>query len=67
MKVTALLGSLREGSYNRMLLNTAIELAPQGMDIQVPSLRDIPPYDYDREQRDPPLCVRELKQAIGAL
>lgn len=33
LRVCALLGSLRQGSYNRMLLNAAVDVAPDSLDI----------------------------------
>ena len=63
VRVAALCGSRRSGSYNQMLLDNAIERAPQGLEIfQVP-IRDIPFYDQD-EEADPPKAVLDAKAAI---
>jgi chromate reductase len=69
IRVCGLIGSLRKGSYNRGLMNAAIELGRDaGLDIVLfDRLREIPPYDQDidtDEQRPEP--VRALKDAIAS-
>jgi len=64
MKILGICGSLRKGSYNKMLLNAAIELAPDGMEIEVyDGLRELPQFDQDFEKNLPEL-VRELKTRV---
>src|ERR1043165_1807916 len=49
--VVAICGSLRKGSFNRMLMNTSIGLAPAGMTIkEAPSFANIPIYNFDDQQ-----------------
>ena len=64
--VLAFAGSLRSGSYNRALLRAAVELAPDGVTIDIVPLDDIPFYDRDVEREGDPEPVVELKQAIDA-
>ncbi|MCE1186174.1 MAG: NAD(P)H-dependent oxidoreductase [Rhodocyclales bacterium] len=60
-KVVVLIGSLRKGSYNRMVANTLAELAPEGMDIALlPALGDIPLYDSDLQAEAFPPAVLNL-------
>src|SRR5262245_48501357 len=67
MRVLGICGSLRAGSYNRQLLATAAEMAPQGMTIEIwDRLRDMPHYDADVEALGWPDAVAELKQKISA-
>ena len=40
--IIGLCGSLRNGSFNRMLLHAAVELCPPGMTIEPESLRASP-------------------------
>ncbi len=65
-RIVGISGSLRRASYNAALLRTAVELAPQGMTIEVASIRGIPLYDGDVEANDgiPPM-VRQLKDLIA--
>lgn len=60
-------GSLRRDSFNAALLRAAVEAMPEGSELQVGSIRDIPLYDGDleREQGVPP-AVQALKDAIAA-
>lgn len=46
-RVLAIPGSLRDGSLNRRLLGAAIELAPEGVVIDVADIGDLPHYDQD--------------------
>lgn len=62
-----LCGSLRRGSFNRMLLQAAVEAAPPGTSIEVESIRDIPLYDGDVEsEHGLPPAVEHLKDRIAA-
>ena len=46
MKVLAISGSLRSGSYNTTLLRAAAEVAPEDVEVVVyDGLKAIPPYD----------------------
>jgi chromate reductase len=49
--VVAICGSLRKGSFNRMLMNASIGLAPAGMTIKEgPAYANIPIYNFDDQQ-----------------
>ncbi|HEX6040478.1 NADPH-dependent FMN reductase [Longimicrobium sp.] len=63
--VCAIAGSLRRASYNRALLRAAQELAPDGMEIRIFDLIDVPLYNEDVEAQGDPEPVRALKAAIG--
>ncbi len=58
-------GSLRRGSYNRGLLRAAVELAPEGVELETFELDAIPPFDQDVEDEGPPDSVRRLKEGIA--
>ncbi|MEM0287376.1 MAG: NAD(P)H-dependent oxidoreductase [Nitrososphaerota archaeon] len=63
IKILGFAGSLRKDSYNRKLLNAAIELKPDNTVIEVFDLAGIPLYNQDEEYNPPPR-VREFKQKI---
>ncbi|MEQ8858806.1 MAG: NAD(P)H-dependent oxidoreductase [Pseudomonadales bacterium] len=63
----AIPGSLRRGSLNRALLESARALAPAGVAVDVASLDGIPLYDGDLEERQGiPDAVAELKERFAA-
>lgn len=64
--VLGICGSLRSGSYNRMLLSAARDLAPPEVAIEeFAGLREIPPYDDDeRVGQGYPPPVAELRRRI---
>jgi chromate reductase, NAD(P)H dehydrogenase (quinone) len=67
MRVMGIAGSIRRGSFNRALLDAAVELAPQGMQV-VPwdRLRDVPMYDAGLDTDEPrPESVVDLKRTIA--
>lgn len=65
--IVGIAGSVRERSYNRSLLRAAKELAPDGVTIEIASIRGIPLYDGDAEKADGiPEAVTALKEKIIA-
>lgn len=65
MRILTISGSLRRDSYNTMLLRAAEELAPESVVIDLyQGLEDVPPYNEDRDNDEPPLAVARLRQAI---
>ncbi len=65
MKILGISGSLRKDSFNRKLLQAAIELAPEGMEIEIfDRLGEIPFYNEDVEERGDPESVIALKKSI---
>jgi len=66
IRVAGIVGSLREGSFNKGLLRAAVELAPAGMEIEIYTrLGDIPPYNDDVFMKGDPEPVADLKNFIG--
>jgi chromate reductase len=65
-EILGISGSLRKGSYNTALLHAAKAAAPEGVRVEIASIRDIPLYDGDVEaQSGIPTAVRELKDRIA--
>jgi chromate reductase len=65
-KVLALSGSLRDRSYNTMLLRNAIELFGDEVVVEeLDGLEDVPPYDEDDDGDRAPEAVRALRAAFA--
>jgi chromate reductase len=64
LKVLGVCGSLRKGSFNRMALDAAIELAPPGLEIERFDIAPIPPYNEDVRAAGFPPVVEELRAKI---
>ena len=63
-RVLGVSGSLRNASINTGLLRAAREIAPEGMEITLFEIRDLPFYDGDIEASGDPESVAVLKSAI---
>lgn len=63
-KVLAFSGSLRKFSFNRMLLNEMIKLAPANIEIIVFDITNIPLYNEDVELENFPQIVTDFKKQI---
>jgi chromate reductase len=63
VNVAGFAGSLREGSFNRALLEAAIELAPERMTIEILDISEIPLYNADVEAQGDPEPVAVFKRS----
>jgi chromate reductase len=66
ISVLGICGSLRQGSFNRAALDTAIELRPPGMEVTVADISQIPLYNEDVRAQGFPSPVETLRQQIKA-
>lgn len=57
-------GSLREHSFNRAMIKAASEVAPEGVEVRMFLLHDLPFYNADVEALGDPEPVQALKRAI---
>ena len=67
MKVLAISGSLRAESYNTALARAAVELAPEGVVVDLyDGLASLPPYDQDVDEgeSETPPAVVDLRNRI---
>ncbi len=71
LRIAAFAGSLRRASFNRALLHAARELAPEGMQIDVIEIGDLPLFNADVEAEGDPPAVEafkaQLRDADGVL
>jgi chromate reductase len=66
LRVLGFAGSLRQGSYNKMALRAALELAPAGMTIETFDIAPIEPYNEDVKQQGFPAPVQDFREKIRA-
>ena len=67
LRILGISGSLRRGSHNANLLRAAAELLPPGVELEVfDGLRELPPYDADRDVQPADPAVARLRQAIAS-
>ncbi len=64
LRVLGISGSLRKASFNSGLLRGAQEIAPEGMEITIFDIKDLPFYNGDVEAQGDPAPVTALKSAI---
>jgi chromate reductase len=63
IRILGIAGSIRRGSYNQAALRAAKLLVPEGAEIDIFDLHEIPMFNQDNEQ-NPPAPVVELKKRI---
>src|SRR4030088_2289752 len=66
IKILAICGSLRKGSYNMAALRTAIAQKPPNMTVEVADISQIPLYNEDVRQQGFPPPVETLRRQIAA-
>jgi chromate reductase len=65
-KIIGIAGSLRSASYNAALLRAAATLMPAGATLEIASIKGIPLYDGDVEEKEGiPAAVALLKEQIA--
>ncbi|WP_321368483.1 NADPH-dependent FMN reductase [uncultured Desulfuromusa sp.] len=66
LKIVGICGSLRKNSTNLGLLRYAQEHAPEGMEIRIAELKEVPFFNADLELEDRPSAVQTLLRDIEA-
>jgi chromate reductase, NAD(P)H dehydrogenase (quinone) len=64
LDIVGLCGSLRAGSFNRMALEFAGTVMPEGMALDIADIRPIPPFNADVLARGFPAEVSALRERI---
>ena len=64
MKITAMIGSLRQQSYNRQLADTIQERYRDRFELRIADIRSVPLFNQDEEE-DAPQSVLALRKAIA--
>lgn len=65
-RILGISGSLRDGSHNTALLRAAARLLPPGVELEVyDGLRDLPPFDADRDVEPLDRAVARLREAVA--
>ncbi|RMH70000.1 MAG: NAD(P)H-dependent oxidoreductase [Gemmatimonadetes bacterium] len=64
LRILGIAGSLRQKSYNKMLLRAVQDVAPDHLLMNIFDLNDIPLYNGDVESEGDPPAVKHLKKAI---
>lgn len=64
IRILGIPGSLRQHSFNRGLIRAAQEVAPDGVEVQLYLLHDIPFFNGDVEDIGDPEAVTRFKNAI---
>jgi len=65
LKIAAIAGSLRKGSYNKMLLREAERLAPSEMEFTTLEIGDLPLFNEDVERDAFPEEATRLKRGLA--
>ena len=66
INLVAIIGSLRAGSFNRMVFNAAAGALPDGVSLTEIPIGDVPLYNGDVEDAGDPTAVTALKEAVDA-
>lgn len=64
LHILGISGSLRKGSFNTMLLKTALGLVPEGTTTEIADISDFPLYNTDVELAAYPASVLRVKEQI---
>jgi chromate reductase, NAD(P)H dehydrogenase (quinone) len=59
VRILGIVGSIRKNSYNKALMQAAIELKPENCEIEIFDIAAIPLFNQDLEATPPPI-VREF-------
>jgi len=64
MKIAVIVGSLRKGSYNRMIAKALCALAPDGTQCEIVEIANLPLYNSDLEEGSVPPAWEDFRKRI---
>lgn len=64
LRILGISGSLRKGSFNSGALRAAVELCPDGAEIEICEIGNLPLFDQDFEAELPP-AVKDFKDKVA--
>jgi chromate reductase, NAD(P)H dehydrogenase (quinone) len=64
LRILGFAGSLRAGSFNKALLHAAANFMPEGVNLEIFDIGDIPAFNQDIERDMMPTKVKEFKSKI---
>jgi chromate reductase len=65
-RVAVLVGSLRKGSFTRMVANALIEVAPPDLKLDIKQIGNLPLYNQDDDEGNSPAAWVSFRQEIKA-
>ena len=63
-KAIGICGSLREGSFNKTILDFMSENSPEELEIEIVSIKELPIYNEDVEKEGFPFPVKNIRNKI---
>lgn len=63
-KIALIIGSLRKASFNRKIANELIRLQPDGLELEIVEIGDMPLYNEDLETDEPPRSWSDFRDQI---
>ncbi len=63
LRIGVIVGSLRPGSFNLKLANAVMHMAPEGLDLELIRIDDLPLYNQDDDESPEPSVAR-LRDAV---
>ncbi len=63
-KIAILVGSLRKASFNRKIANELIRLQPEGLELEIVEIGEMPHYNEDLDTDTPPASWADFREKI---
>ncbi|MBX3290216.1 MAG: NAD(P)H-dependent oxidoreductase [Acidobacteria bacterium] len=66
-KIAILVGSLRKASFNRKIANELIRLQPEGLELEIVEIGEMPHYNEDLDTDTPPASWVDFREKIKTM